>query len=228
MARVFITGASRGLGLEFTRQMLSRGDTVFASCRDPQNANELHALKGDLHVVTLDVSVPEQIESAYNEVRQHTDALDLLINNAGIGNGRDSLDSITFENVEHTMRVNTVAPVMIIQRFLDLLRRGTNPKIVNLSSELGSVEEKTYGGSYAYSMSKAALNMMTRTLANDLRGDRITAFVIDPGWTRTDMGGRSATYAVDDSVRGMLKVIDSANAKSSGRYWRFNGRELPW
>jgi NAD(P)-dependent dehydrogenase (short-subunit alcohol dehydrogenase family) len=209
------------------RQFLLRGDHVFAACRDPENAEQLHDFESDhLHVITLDVADERSIESSYSVVRAQTDALDLLINNAGVLIDDDELGSLTFEGLLYILRVNAVAPVLIAQRYLDLLQRGSEPKIVGITSEHGSITVKPDGGPYGYSVSKAALNMFMRTLAFDLHG--ITTFVIDPGWVRTDMGGRGATLSPARSVSGMIQIIDETTQFHTGKFFRWDGEEEPW
>lgn len=227
MRRVLVTGASRGIGLEFVRQYLLRGDEVFAACRDPENADQLLEYESDrLHVITLDVADERSIESSYAVVRAQTDALDVLINNAGVLLDDDELGSLTFDNLLYALRVNAVAPVLIAQRYLDLLQRGDDPKIVALTSEHGSITMKPDGGPYGYSASKAALNMFMRTLAFDLHG--ITAFVLDPGWVRTDMGGHGAELSPARSVSGMIQIIDATTPYHTGHFFRWDGEEEPW
>jgi NAD(P)-dependent dehydrogenase (short-subunit alcohol dehydrogenase family) len=228
MRHVLITGASRGIGLEFVRQFLARGDRVFAACRDPQNARLLHALASErLHVIPLDAADEASIEASYAAVRAHTDALDVLINNAGItDDDNDVLGSLTFDVLMTILRVNAAAPILIAQRYLDLLQRGSDAKIVGITSEHGSIASKPDGGPYGYSASKAALNMLIRTLAFDVRG--ITAFVIDPGWVRTDMGGQSASLSPERSVGGMMQIIDRAAPRDKGKFFRWDGQEEAW
>ncbi len=227
MRRVLVTGASRGLGLEFVRQFLERGDRVFAACRDPENADDLHDLSSpNLHLITLDVSDQRSIESSFAVVRAQTDALDLLINNAGVSLDDDELGALTFENLLHIFRVNTIAPMLVAQRYLDLLRRGTSPKLVGITSEHGSLALKPDGGTFGYSSSKAALNMLMRTLAFEVGA--VTTFVLDPGWVRTDMGGQSAALAPEQSVRGMIEVIDAVTHEHTGGFYRWDGEIMPW
>lgn len=227
MRRVLVTGASRGIGFEFVRQLLARGDTVFAACRDPQGADGLRALKSDrLRLVALDVADDASIESSYAAVRAQTDALDLLINNAGILLDGDELGSLDFDGLLYILRVNAVAPILIAQRYRDVLERGSSPKIVGITSEHGSLAYKPDGGPYGYSASKAALNMFMRTLAFDLRG--VTAFVLDPGWVRTDMGGSSASLSPERSVGGMMSVIERVMPRDAGKFFRWDGHEMPW
>ncbi len=227
MRRVLVTGASRGIGFEFVRQLLARGDTVFAACRAPEHAAGLRALKSDrLHLIPLDVADAASIEASFAVVRAQTDALDLLINNAGILLDDDQLGRLDFDGLLHILRVNAVAPLLIAQRYLGLLERGSSAKLVAITSEHGSLAYKPDGGQYGYSASKAALNMFMRTLAFEVRG--VTTFVLDPGWVRTDMGGNSASLAPERSVDAMLQVIDRAAPRDAGKFFRWDGHEMPW
>jgi NAD(P)-dependent dehydrogenase (short-subunit alcohol dehydrogenase family) len=228
MRRVLVTGASRGIGFEFVRQCLMRGDHVFAACRDPESAYALHEIESDhLHLITLDVSDEYSIETSYAVVNSQTDALDLLINNAGvILDDEDELGRLTFENLLYILRINAVAPILIAQRYLDLLQRGSDPKIIGITSEYGSIASKPDGGPYGYSASKAALNLFMRTLAFEQRS--VTTFVIDPGWVRTDMGGGDASLSPERSVGGMMRVIERASRRDTGKFFRWDGQEEPW
>lgn len=227
MRRVLVTGASRGIGLEFVRQFLERGDRVFAACRDPENAHQLQAYASDrLHLITLDVADERSIESSYAVVRAQTDALDVLINNAGIMNDDDELGSLTFDNLLHILRINAVAPMLIAQRYLDLLRRGSTPKLVSLSSEHGAIALKPDGGPFGYSASKAALNMFMRTMAFEAQG--VTTILVDPGWVQTDMGGAHASLTPDQSVEGLIAVIDAVGQEHNGGFYRWDGELMPW
>lgn len=232
MAKILITGSNRGIGLELTRQYLKLGDYVFASCRNPDSADELLELQKSypehLLIIQLDVSDSTSIASAAKEIRSHTDRLDILINNAGIAHSGElvgNLDSDTMLNVLHT---NSVGPMIVAQQLLDLLKKGNNPKIVNVTSQLGSITRKTSGGRYSYDGSKAALNMFTRTLAFEIINDGIIAIVIHPGWVRTDMGGSSAHLGVEESASGIMDVTDNLTKQDAGRFLQWDGKELPW
>jgi NAD(P)-dependent dehydrogenase (short-subunit alcohol dehydrogenase family) len=193
MQRVFVTGANRGIGLELVRQMLLRGDRVFATCRQPELATELNRLQenhnGILTVLPLDVANKEAIDHAVSTVRGFADGLDALFNNAGVGGGREPLGQIIENDLVQTYRVNAVAPLMIAQALLPLLEKGDRPAIVNITSRMGSIDDNGSGGYYAYRASKAALNMLNKSLAIDLARNSIISVVIHPGWVQTDMGG---------------------------------------
>lgn len=237
----FISGAGRGLGLEFTRQCLARGDTVVAAVRTPSRAEELTALSegagGRLHVVALDVSDPASIDACGEATAALVDHLDVLINNAGINSMSAGipeeqrnvrLGSLEPEGILSMVRVNAVGPVLLTQRLLGLLEQGTAPRVVHISSWLGSMTVKQSGGNYGYCASKACLNMLGRALAFDLKGRGVTSAMFNPGWVKTDMGGPSAPTPVDVSVRGLLAVIDGASPEVTGRFFDHDGKSLPW
>jgi NAD(P)-dependent dehydrogenase (short-subunit alcohol dehydrogenase family) len=238
MEHILITGANRGLGLEFTRQYLERGAHVFAGCRQPAAAASLHSLQARhpqrLSVVALDVDEAEAIRTAYDAVHSQTESLDVLINNAGIYSSGSSdepserLGKLSFEGALTVLRVNAVAPLLVAQQFLGLLRAGRGAKLVNISSGYGSVSANTGGFPYYYSASKAALNMYMRTLAADARRWGITTVLLDPGWVSTDMGGPGAPLAPEQAVAAMLRVIDALTPRHNARFFTRHGEEQAW
>jgi NAD(P)-dependent dehydrogenase (short-subunit alcohol dehydrogenase family) len=240
MVRALITGANRGIGLEMARRMARRGDTVFATYREAARSEALMGLarasSGTLTAVEMDVRDLGSIDRAHGIVAGRTDALDVLVNNAGVGaEGRDFADARTTRDLGHLeaddmlrmLHTNTVAPIVVAQRFMPLLKRGRSPKVVNVTSQMGSIAMTT-GGSYAYRASKAALNMLTRNLAIDLRGEGIAVAMVHPGCVRTDMGGPDAPVGVEESVEGMIRVIDDLTLERTGRFWDHRGGDLPW
>lgn len=241
MQHILITGANRGLGLEFTRQFLERGERVFATCRRPASADELQELKGaypdTLFIVELDVDEAEAISRSEQFVRSHAERLDLLINNAGVYMARSHAageqpsehpGTLAFDEALSVMRTNAVAPLIIAQQYLALLRQGRSPKVVSISSGYGSVSENTGGFPYYYSASKAALNQYMRSLAADLKSSRITTVLLNPGWVSTDMGGPQASITPRKSVSGMIRVIDALKLRDTGRFLNWQGGEESW
>jgi NAD(P)-dependent dehydrogenase (short-subunit alcohol dehydrogenase family) len=228
----FTTGANRGIGLELTRQSLQRGDRVFASCRLPDQAEALQQLQGEfpdrLTVLPLDVTETSQIDAAVKVVSSHTDALDLLLNNAAVAVSGERLGNLDPLVIIDAISVNSVAPIIIAQSLLPLLKKGREPKIINITSQLGSISRKASGGRYSYDGSKAALNMFTRTLAFEVLPHNILAVVMHPGWVRTDMGGSSAPLSVEESARGILQVAGNLTKDDVGRFLQWDGAELPW
>ncbi len=239
MRTVLVTGTSRGIGLEYVRQLLARGDRVVATARRPSDALlRLHAEAppGRCLLHTLDVSDDTQIRDLRDRLGAELPALDLLVNNAGIYSMRHAswnpsttgFDALAADDLIGVFTVNTVGPLMMARRFVDLLERGTRPAVVNLSSLLGSVGAKTSGADYAYCASKAALNIATRALAVDLAPRGIIALAMTPGWVRTDMGGAGAALSVEESVRGQLGVIDRLTPRDAGRFVDQDGVDQPW
>lgn len=233
MQHVLITGANRGIGLALSRAYAERGDAlVFATARQPEAAHELNALAAQypdqVRVIALDVGQAASIDAAAQAVSAQTDALDILINNAAVNPPRadQSLDSITPETLLDVMNVNVMGPLLVARAFAGLLRRGSNPRMANISSGLGSLHKRTYGGLYAYSTSKAALNSVTRGLAVDL--PEITVIALGPGWVRTDMGGESASLAPEESAAGIVSVLDGLTHEASGGFYQWDGQTVPW
>jgi NAD(P)-dependent dehydrogenase (short-subunit alcohol dehydrogenase family) len=196
MKHIFITGASRGLGLEFTRQYLAQGNKVYASCRNPEQATFLQDLKeryeDKLHIIGLDVTDEEGRNKAFKSISTLTNHLDILINNAGIisGNERESssFGEIYKEDFSKVFLVNSISPLLVSEKFFPLLEKSEGAKIVNISSQNGSIALRDVGGKYSYAASKAALNMITKILSYDVIDKGIVAIAVHPGWIKTDMG----------------------------------------
>jgi NAD(P)-dependent dehydrogenase (short-subunit alcohol dehydrogenase family) len=234
MRRVLVTGSNRGLGLEFVRQCLTQGDFVFAGCRKPHSAADLQALVTDypqrLVILPLVVTDEESVDAAVEAMRQRVDGLDLLINNAGTYPRGETPTTLDAKTLLQTFHLNSVAPVILAQRCLGLLSVGDQPKIANVSSKMGSLwwKEREGGGDYSYCSSKAALNMLSRTLAFDLRPEGIIVVAFNPGWVQTDMGGDTADLTPPESVRGMLDVIARLTQADSSKFLTWEGQEHPW
>ena len=230
MTTILITGASRGIGLEFVRQYAKEGANVIACCRNPDDAKELNAIAresgGKVRTLPLDVSSKDSIVALGRTL--DGEAIDILINNAGIsGPPKQSADEIDLEGWLDTFRVNTIAPVLVAQALRENIKRGHDKKIVAITSMMGSTEDHG-GGMYAYRSSKAALNNAMRGLSREWSKDGIVIGIFHPGWVRTDMGGKNAAVAVEDSVKGLRQRIASRNVKNSGHYIDYAGAELRW
>lgn len=232
MRRVLITGSNRGIGLGLVRHCLERGDRVFASCRHPEQAPALNGLQQTagkrLTVLSLDVTRAGSITAAAATVKGFETGLDLLINNAGIGGSKAALAGLDATAFMDTYRVNVVGPLLVSQAFADLLAKGVNSILISITSRMGSLADNGSGGWYDYRTSKAALNMLMVNLAMELRGQKIAAVALHPGWVQTDMGGDGATLTIDESVAGLLEVIDSLTLEDSGRFLDWTGQEVPW
>lgn len=224
-----ITGANRGIGLELVRQLLARKERVTATARMPAQADALQQLKGDfgdaLQILPLDVGDDASIAALGSALG--TSPLDVLINNAGIGS-RDNLASFTRKQALEVYETNAVAPMLVARALLPALRANKHAKVVNISSLMGSVADNSSGGSVAYRMSKAALNMATKCLSIELASDGIVVAALHPGWVKTDMGGTNAPVEIPDSAKGILKVIDGLEAEAAGTLIDFTGKTLPF
>ena len=232
MQRILITGANRGLGLEFTRQLLARGDRVFAACRHPGKANALTSLAGahpgHLHVLPLDQSETRAVDELVREISAITDTLDVLINNAGVLVSGERLGELTPKTMTESFAVNAMGPLLLSQALCPLLEKSEHAKVMNMSSRLGSLECTTRFGTPSYAMSKAALNMATRQLAAALAPRNITVFCVSPGWVSTDMGGANATLTPQQSVSNLLKVLDATTLHDSGSFINHDGEAIAW
>ncbi|MBL6931770.1 MAG: SDR family oxidoreductase [Rhodospirillales bacterium] len=227
MPSVLITGANRGLGLEYARQYAADGWRVIATCRDPQSADELNALEGDVVVHPLDVSDYGQIQALARTLRKET--IDLLLNNAGIYGPKPSkLGGIEYDTWEEVMRINVMAPLKVCECFRDHVAASDLKKIAVMSSRMGSVGDNDSGASYIYRSSKAALNAVMKSLSVDLKPRGISVVVLHPGWVRTDMGGPSGLIDVPESVSGLRQAIKSLSLETTGRFLNYDSTEIPW
>ena len=230
MTRYLITGANRGLGLEFTRQLLERGDSVIACCREPDSAKALQELAGSaddrLTVRELDVTDADAIA----ELPRDLPAIDVLINNAGIAAAEEAFGEFEAGTMTRVLFVNSVAPMLVTQALTPLLEHeGKEPKVVCITSGLGSISRAdglTFGLSYG--MSKAALNMGVKKLASELKRRGVAIVALHPRGVETEMGGKGAPLQPPESIKGMLRVIDALTTADNGRYLTYAGEELPW
>jgi NAD(P)-dependent dehydrogenase (short-subunit alcohol dehydrogenase family) len=230
--QALITGANRGLGLEFCKQLIPSGATLWAGHREEHPGDALTELQSQypaqIHLQRLDVTQEPDIRQTAEILQEQTGHLDLLVNNAGFFPRGETPGSLDETMMLQTFKVNTIGPLMLIQALLPLLRRGDSPKIINVTSQLGSLERKRSGGNYSYSASKAALNMVSRALAADLREDLIIVLAMHPGWVSTDMGGQGAPLTPAESVAGMLALIKQVTMADSGNFYTWNGQIHPW
>lgn len=231
MQRVLVTGANRGLGLEFVRALLARGDRVYAACRHPGRALPLTELAaahpGHLAVLPLEVDKERSIAELAREVAALTDTLDVLINNAGMLVSGERFGALAAKPLSETFSTNVIGPLLLTQAVAPLLQKGHDAKVLNITSELGSIAQTDAFGTPSYSISKAALNMATRQLSAAL-APRVTVFCAHPGWVKTDMGGTGAALTPKTSVAGLLKVLDAITPEDAGAYLDYRGQTLPW
>jgi len=230
-ATVFVTGANRGIGLAFVRQLIERGVTVIAGYRNPDRSQELLELADkhdDLHAVAVDVTDETQLEKVRDYIGGTFGRLDILINNAGISIKYDSLiDEIEPDDLMENFRVNVVGPFLTAKILHPLLSNSSGAKIINISSQMGSIEQASKGA-IPYRVSKAAVNMLTKNQALSYDGDGIITVALHPGWVRTDMGGSNAPLLPDESAANMIKVIDSLTSKDNGKFLGHDGKSRPY
>lgn len=216
-----VTGASRGLGREWVRQLAARGEHVVAAMRDPA---ALQAPSGAVEVLPLDVAREESIRAFANALGGRP--LKLLVNNAGTLGAYGGLADESLANLLEVLGTNAAGPLLLTRAVLPLLRAVKGSRVVHVTSTMGSMGDGPSGGAYAYRMSKAALNMLCANLAAD--EPQVLQVAMCPGWVQTDMGGRGATTRVEESVAGMLKVVDGLTAEDSGTFRNFRGARVPW
>ncbi|RUS15739.1 4-dihydrotrisporin dehydrogenase [Endogone sp. FLAS-F59071] len=253
-----ITGASRGLGLEFVRQLSQKNHTILAGVRSPAHADELQIISStfsNVHVFQIDTADDQSIKAAVGEVERLSPAgIDILINKRG---GREFDDNVGYikllspetivdpyinssknfmvrnvyrpkEDLEQVFTTNVAGTLIATNAFLPALLKRPTRKIINISSNLGSITRTWAGVKTSYKVSKAALNMLTRCYALDLLSEKFTVLALHPGWVQTDMGGKNASISPPESISGMLQVIEKVTAADSGKFLDYQGSSLPW
>lgn len=232
MPTVLITGANRGLGLEFVKQYAAANWRVHACCRSPRHADDLNriaaASNGNILVQPLDIADFSRIDQLAASLAE--ESIDLLVNNAGVYPDRDSrgFGDTDYDDWAHAFRVNTMAPLRMTEAFIEHVARSKGKKIALVTSKMGSMDDNGSGGCYAYRSSKAALNMVAKSLSLDLAPRGIVIALLHPGWARTDMGGPNAWITPEQSVGGMRHVIDGIAAADSGKFFAYDGQPVPW
>ncbi|MEM7083231.1 MAG: SDR family oxidoreductase [Pseudomonadota bacterium] len=225
---VLITGANRGIGLQFVNAFAQEQWSVIACCRDPQSASELSALSAQheaVEVHALDVTDYSQMAAL---ARQLDDTpIDILLSNAGIYGQRVSLDDVNLDAWRQVLEVNTLAPFALAQQFAPHVAASNKKLIALISSKVGSIADNSSGGGYAYRSSKTALNMVGKSLSIDLADRGISVVLMHPGWVQTDMGGPNALITVEQSVTQMMDTLKTAETRN-GEYIDVDGRPIPW
>ena len=231
MKSVLVTGSSRGLGLEWVRQYAQQNWRVFATCRNPNKANELHSITkkyNNVIIYQLDVTNHNETDALAKELSVY--AIDILINNAGVylDKNNSSIGSLDFKSWEETFRVNTLGPIRVSEAFLQHITASEKRLIVTISSHMGSIADIQTTGSYYYRSSKAALNAAMKSLSIELRSKNIGVLLLHPGWVQTDLGGKNATLTTKQSVLSMHEVIEQFSIEKTGKFIRYDGFSMPW
>jgi len=230
MRSAFVTGANRGLGLEWCRQYAEAGWRVFATCRHPETAGALHELaliRSHLSVHRLDVTRAESVYAARAELQN--ESIDVLVNNAGIYLEKYApTAALRYDEWRETLEVNTLGPVRVTESLLEPVARSERRLVVAISSHMGSIAEIGAPGDTYYRSSKAALNAAMKGLSLALRERGVGVLLLHPGWVKTRMGGWDAPLTVAESVAGMRARVDAFSLDMSGRFLRYNGTEISW
>lgn len=230
MATVLITGTNRGIGLEFVRQFVARGDKVIATCRDPGTAAELQSLADEspnLRILELDVTSEQSMQKLAADLAG--EPVDVFVNNAGVyGPKNISFGQVNGAEFVETFRTNSLAPLLLTQYLIENLKQGTGRKLVYVTSKMASIDDNRGGGSYAYRASKTALNAVVKSLSIDLADEGFVAIVVHPGWVLTDMGGPNALIDANTSVAGMISIIDGMGSGHNGSFLNYDGSIIPW
>jgi NAD(P)-dependent dehydrogenase (short-subunit alcohol dehydrogenase family) len=225
---ILITGANRGIGLEYVRQYAQAGHTVYATVRDVASAHELQSLAArhtQVQVLPLDVADITAIRALATQLSELP--IDILISNAGIY-PPSRLGTTDPQEWLHAFQVNTLTTYYLAESFLTQLQRAEQGKVIAMTSKMGSITDNGSGGEYIYRSTKTALNMVVKSLALDLQPFNIAVALLHPGWVRTDMGGPNGLINTETSVAGLRKVIDELSVARSGEFIAYDGKTVPW
>jgi NAD(P)-dependent dehydrogenase (short-subunit alcohol dehydrogenase family) len=243
MKIALVTGAYKGLGFEWCRQLGKQGYKVILTARELEKANEAAELLNEEDLViypkALEVTNEKQMEEIANWAKEMFGYIDLIVNNAGI-NPKDYTDKsrmakafylkdLDAKEMLDVLHINSIAPLLIVKHFRQLLAKSENPMVINISSWLGSVTNLTFGGHYGYVGSKNLLNVLNKSMANELKQDNITCINVNPGWVQTDMGGSKGQFTTEKAVLNIYKnIISKATLSESGKFLNYDGSEHPW
>jgi NAD(P)-dependent dehydrogenase (short-subunit alcohol dehydrogenase family) len=238
-----VTGAYKGLGLEWCRQLGKHGYKVILTARDLEKAQEAAELLNEQELViypkALEVTDEKQIQEIAYWAKEMFGRIDLIVNNAGI-NPKDYteksrmakafyLNDLDAKEMMEVLHVNSIAPLVMVKHFRPLLNRSERPIVINISSWLGSVTNLTFGGHYGYIGSKNLLNILNKSMSNELKQDNIICVNVNPGWVQTDMGGQKAQFTTEQAVTNILtNIVLKVSIAESGKFLNFDGSEHPW
>ena len=224
MTTIMITGASRGLGLEFARQFYNEEYRVIATCRNPKDAKELNEI-GDIDVHSLDVTDDKSVATLADKLRGEN--IDILINNAGVIGQRDGFGKLDYDIWAETMDTNVFGPMRVAEAFRDNVINSKKKQMIFITSRMGSITEAV-PNAYVYRSSKAALNMAVKCLSAELGEQGLIAVLFHPGHVQTDMGGQAAPVTPQKSIEGMKNQIVALTHDDNGRFLSYDGHQIPW
>ena len=227
---ILITGANRGIGLELSGQFAADGWQVLACCRNPDQADELQALSERFDSVTvhaLEMTDYEQMQRLAASLAEQP--IDVLLSNAGIYGPRGlPFGEVTADGWREVFEVNSIAPLMLAQAFVESVAKSSRRLIAVISSKMGSIGNNRSGGSYIYRSSKSAVNQVVKSMSCDLAARGISVITLHPGWVRTDMGGAEAEVGVDESAEGLKRILQAAGPEQNGQFFNYTGEPLAW
>ena len=226
--QVLITGANRGIGLEFTKQYAADGWKVLACCREPESADALKALaraNENIQIFALDVGNFDQIDALALQLKD--EAIDVLINNAGVY-PQSSFGDTNYDDWAAAFKINSMASLKTAEAFVQQITRSQLKKIATLTSKMGSIDDNSGGESYIYRSSKTAVNMVMKSLSIDLKPYGISVVTLHPGWVQTDMGGANGSINTQTSVTGLRRVIDALSLENTGKFIAYDGKPINW
>ena len=227
---ILITGANRGIGLTLTEQFAEDGWQVLACCRNPADAGQLRDLTERglaIEIHALDVTNYAQMAALADQLGARP--IDILLSNAGIyGSKGAGFGEINAEEWRQVLEVNTIAPLMLVQAFVEQVAASRQKLVAVISSKVGSIADNSSGGSYMYRSSKTAVNQVVKSLSIDLAERGISVISLHPGWVQTDMGGPNAEISTDQSVSGLKSILQSAGPAQSGKFIEYDGSSIPW
>lgn len=243
MKIALVTGAYKGLGFEWCKQLGKQGYKVILTARDLKKAQEAAELLNEQELViypkALEVKDEKQIEEIAVWANEMFGRIDLIVNNAGI-NPKDYADKSRMAKAFHlsdldakemldVLYINSIAPLLIVKHFRQLLNKSEKPIVINISSWLGSVTNLKFGGHYGYVGSKNLLNVFNKSMANELKQENIICINVNPGWVQTDMGGQKAQFTTEQAVTNILtNIVSKVSIAESGKFLNFDGSEHPW
>ena len=223
MKNILITGANRGIGLELTKK-LAKQNQIFATTRTMSSDDELHSIE-NTNVYQLDLLDDKSMDELIHRLDEVP--IDLVINNAGIFHD-EQFNGLNHDLWLDEMKVNAISPISLTHRLKNNLVNGKDKKVVFISSQMGSIDDNYSGNYYFYRSSKAALNASAKSISIDWKDDGISVLILHPGWVQTDMGGKTAKITVEESVSGMIDLINNHNLKDTGAFLNYSGRKMEW
>ncbi|WP_020592300.1 SDR family oxidoreductase [Kiloniella laminariae] len=226
MPTVLITGANKGIGLAFAKSFAVDGWKVHACCRQPDKAVDLKSIEGNVALHKLEVTDGLRLAGLAREIVD--EPIDILINNAGYFGPRLPFGETDYDDWAYTFLVNSMGPLRMAEHFVEHVARSERRLIVNISSKMGSLAANESGGGYVYRSSKAALNMVSKSLAIDLQEKGVSVITVHPGHVQTDMGGEDAPVSISKSVSGLRKVIANVTEADTGKFYNYDGSIIPW